>query len=212
MSRLLNDETALYTTAWNMGGYGDFSPGEKYLPIFLDALPEQFKDPLNNPLQGQTILDAGAGSGKGTKALLAKGFKVAMCDVSFDGLDDPALLQEVPAVQACLWHDLVPVSYMAQAFDPAFKDGFDWAYCCDVMEHIHPQFTMLVAQQLLNIVRNGVFFSISLVDDQFGYFAGEPLHKTVKPFTWWRDSLGELGPVVDARDLGNVGTYLVMAK
>src|SRR4051812_6620056 len=201
-----------------MGGYGDFSPGEKYAPIFINALPEQFKTPLNDGaglVEGrrQTVLDAGAGSGKGTVALLDKGFAVAMCDISFDGLEDQTLPERVPTAMACLWHDLSHIPYMANAFAPdTFKGLFDWAYCCDVMEHIQPQFTMLVVQQLLNIVRHGVFFSISLTQDQFGYFAGEPLHKTVQQFTWWRDSLGELGDVIDARDLGNVGTYLVMTQ
>jgi 2-polyprenyl-3-methyl-5-hydroxy-6-metoxy-1,4-benzoquinol methylase len=209
MSQILTNETALYHNAWNMGGYGDFSPGEKYLPIFLDAITGG--DPgMRFAGSWLNVLDAGAGSGKGTQALLDKGFKVAMCDLSFEGLEDPQLRYSIPAVEVSLWHDLSFFPYVAKVCDPAFEPGFQWGYCCDVMEHIPPQFTMLVVQQILNIVQGGVFFSISLVHDQFGFFAGEPLHKTVEPFTWWRDSLGELGKVTDARDLGNVGTYLVM--
>jgi 2-polyprenyl-3-methyl-5-hydroxy-6-metoxy-1,4-benzoquinol methylase len=209
MSQILNTEAALYETAWNMGGYGDYSPGEKYLPIFEDAITQGGAVRLSD---FQNVLDAGAGSGKGAQALLSKGYRVAMCDLNFEGLEDPTLRQRVPSVEICLWHDLSVLPYMAKAFDQRFEGGFHWGYCCDVMEHIPPQFTMLVAQQLLNIVQSGVFFSISLTTDQFGYFAGEPLHKTVQPFVWWRDSLSELGPVVDARDLGNVGTYLVMKQ
>lgn len=210
MSQILKNEAALYETAWNMGGYGDFSPGEKYLPIFLDAITEGGTKTFTG--NWKTVLDAGAGSGKGTQALIDNGFQVVMADLNFEGLEDPTLRQRVLGVEICLWHDLRPVAYMAKASDPAFEHGFHWGYCCDVMEHIPPQFTMLVVERILNIVQGGAFFSISLVQDQFGYFAGEPLHKTVQVFTWWRDSLGELGSVVDARDLGNVGTYLVMKK
>jgi CRISPR/Cas system-associated exonuclease Cas4 (RecB family) len=42
-----------------------------------------------------------------------------------------------------------------------------------------------------------VFLGIALVPDQFGVWMGTPLHLTVQPFTWWRDSLKELGTVVD---------------
>ena len=205
MSQILKNEAALYQTAWNMGGYGDFSPGERYLPIFEDAIAHLASSNVN-------VLDAGAGSGKGTQALLDKGYKVVMCDLSFDGLEDQDLRKHILCVETSLWSDLSFVPYMAKVFDPVFETGFHWGYCCDVMEHIPPQFTMLVAHQILNIVQGGVFFSIALTPDQFGFFAGEPLHKTVESFTWWRDSLSELGNVVNARDLGNVGTYLVTKK
>lgn len=190
MSRILQDEAALYSLAWNMGGYGEFSPGERYAEIFSELVPRP-----------ATVLDAGCGSGKGAAALLTKGFQVEACDLTLDGLE----VEDLPSRillwdKVCLWHDLTRI------WEP---ERFDWAYCCDVMEHIEPQFTMLVVQNLLNIVQRGVFFSISLVPDQFGYFAGEPLHKTVRDFGWWKASLSELGQVTDARDLGNTGTYLV---
>jgi SAM-dependent methyltransferase len=204
MSRILQEEAALYSTAWAMGGYGDFSPGERHAEIFSELVPRP-----------ATVLDAGCGSGKGAAALLARGYHVAACDLTLDGVEDLLdLAQRIPITTACLWHDLSQVAYMAKAYNPTLFSGrgFDWAFCCDVMEHIEPQFTMLVVQQLLNIVQRGVFFSIALVPDQFGFFAGEPLHKTVQSFDWWKQSLGELGQVVDARDLGNTGTYLVMAQ
>lgn len=232
---LAEQESSLYENTWSIGGYGDMSPGEKFLPIFIDAMPDQFKDALNiGPARvdkdtggqlkwhkktcrdmnwrPQTVLDAGTGSGKGAVALAKRGFAVALFDVTFDGIEDRSMFEQFPSVPGLLWDDLKHVPYMAKAFDEeSFDDRFfDWAYCCDVMEHIPPQFTMLVVHRLLNIVRQGVFFSISLVPDQFGYLAGEPLHKTVQPFTWWRDALGEMGSVIDCRDLGNVGTYLVM--
>jgi hypothetical protein len=35
------------------------------------------------------------------------------------------------------------------------------------------------------------------------------LHQTVQPFTWWRDSLKELGTIVEARDLLTDAAFLV---
>lgn len=201
MSRVLNDEIALYDTAWSMGGYGDFSPGEKYAHVFASLVPP-----------GGTVLDAGTGSGKGAIALDALGFKVAMCDVTPEGLDSPDLVKRFPYTNASLWHDksLKTVAYMAKCFDPAFNgQDFDWAFCCDVMEHIPTQFTMLIIQNLLHIVQRGVFLSIALVPDSFGVWVGKPLHQTVQPFTWWRDNLAELATVSDARDCLNTGIFLL---
>jgi 2-polyprenyl-3-methyl-5-hydroxy-6-metoxy-1,4-benzoquinol methylase len=216
MSLVSQREREKYETAWTMGGYGDISPGEKYLPIFIDSIPEWATGPLNiGAAKGQTLIDIGTGSGKGAEALCLKGFNVALFDITFDGIDpDLELVQQMPMIPGSLWKDLSYASYMAKAHSPEHFTGelFDWAYCCDVMEHIPTEFTMLCVQNILNIVQYGVFFSISLVPDQFGYFAGEPLHKTVQPFTWWRDNLAELGNVTDARDLGHVGTYLVRTK
>jgi hypothetical protein len=88
----------------------------------------------------------------------------------------------------------------------------DWVYCCDVLEHVPPQFTMLAIDQMLRVARLGVFLSIALVPDQFGVWVGEALHQTVQPFVWWRDSLREVGEVVDARDLLIHGVYVVRPR
>ena len=46
----------------------------------------------------------------------------------------------------------------------------------------------------------------------FGKEIGEPLHVTVMPFTWWRDRLGEVGEVLDARDLMHGGVFHVGSR
>jgi SAM-dependent methyltransferase len=183
---IVDTERRTYEDAWSLPAYSQHAPGEAYLPIALDLI---------GPARG-TVLDAGCGSGKGALALRAAGFDVRMVDLTPAGLVPEA--QALPFTEAALWSDLA--AQIGQT---------DWVYCCDVMEHVPPAFTMLVAARLLAVARQGVFFSISLVPDSFGAWVGTPLHQTVQPFTWWRDHLGALGHVRECRDLLNAGVYLV---
>lgn len=195
-------ETDTYQAAWALDAYGDFSPGERYLPLFLDMA----RPPVTRPYVGlggfsraTRVLDAGTGSGKGALALAAAGFDVIACDLTADGLTEEA--KALPFVSACLWSDLRAV----------VKPPVEYAYCCDVLEHIPPEFTMLVCQRVIEVAKKGAFFSISLVPDQFGVWVGKPLHQTVQPFQWWRDRFRELGALVECRDLRSTGVYFVRA-
>jgi hypothetical protein len=89
---------------------------------------------------------------------------------------------------------------------------YDYAYCCDVMEHIPTEYVMATLQNIMATCTEGAFFYICLVPDGFGALIGKPLHLTVRPFMWWRDKLAELGEVVDARDLIMNGMYYVKRK
>jgi len=189
MSRLGQDEKACYDEMWQVQSYHDFSPGKEFLPVFLDhATP------------GQTVLDAGCGAGAGSLALQAAGFKVTGFDISSAGLTEEFHSSGIPFKQGSLWGSI-----------PFGAKMFDWAYCCDVMEHIPPQFTMLVASNLLTVAHR-VFFSISLQPDQFGVWVGRSLHLSVYSFKEWRDMLAEIGDVVEARDLHAVGLYVIKPK
>jgi 2-polyprenyl-3-methyl-5-hydroxy-6-metoxy-1,4-benzoquinol methylase len=194
---LRTKEAQLYTDVWALPSYGTFSPGEQYVPLFLD-MAQITPDTTFR----YTVLDAGCGSGKGALALKAAGFaEVHCCDYTDEGLVPEA--RALPFHAVSLWDDLrVGVQYLPGR-------SVDYVYCCDVLEHIPTAFTMLVISRLLEVSRRGVFLSISTVPDQFGAWAGQPLHKTVQPFTWWRDQIHELGAVVEARDLLNAGVYLV---
>ena len=192
MAQVTTSEQARYADLWSAlpDQYGQVSPGLEMLPLFLaHATPPQ------------TILDAGCGSGRAAVALQAAGFEVLLTDLTSEGLVPEA--RGLPFHPACLW----------QPLRPAIRRGLvDWVYCCDVLEHVPPQFTMLAIDQMLRVARLGVFLSIALVPDQFGVWVGEALHQTVQPFTWWRDSLRELGEVVDARDLLIHGVYVVRPR
>jgi SAM-dependent methyltransferase len=186
-------ETQTYTDLFALDAYAAHSPGEQYVPLFLD---------MAQPRRDHVILDAGCGSGKGAVALKAHGFvDVRCCDLTAAGLVDAA--KDLAFYEACLWKDLrAQLPYL-------FGRQVDWVYCCDVLEHIPPTFTMLVISRLLEIARKGVFLSIALQPDVFGVWVGKPLHQTVQSFTDWRDQISELGTVTDARDLLTTGMYLV---
>jgi SAM-dependent methyltransferase len=156
---------------------------------------------MATPARGETILDAGCGSGKGALALQAAGFTLRLCDLTADGLVPEA--QSIPFDTVCLWHDL--------SLQLRYVEGgaFDWVYCCDVLEHIDEALTMLVIARLLAVTRRGLFLSIATVPDAHGVWIGETLHHTVKPFIWWRDHLREVCELVEARDLLTAAVFLV---
>lgn len=189
---LLARETATYTDVWQaVDTYGNHAPGEHYLPVFLSIVGSE---------RGH-VLDAGTGSGKGALALEKAGFRVTLCDMTDAGLVPDA--RRLPFRTASLWHPLRPLLP---------SGSVDWVYCTDVLEHIPPQFTMLCVDQMLRVARRGAFLSVSLVPDSYGVFVGTPLHQTVQPYTWWQDSLGELGAVTDARDMGASATFYVVPR
>ena len=194
-------ERELYENTWSIQNYADHSPGEHNVKFLLDNVAREKRDYRPNLT---SILDAGSGSGKGAVALHKLGFNVKMCDITDSGLVPEA--KAIPFQEACLWDDLYPV---VRAYDHPNASHVDFVYCCDVLEHIPTQFTMLTINQMLRVARYGVFLSISLVPDNFGIWVGQPLHQTVQSFTWWRDNLRELGHVRDARDLHVNAVYFV---
>lgn len=193
---LVATERATYEAAWALEAYGAHSPGQTYLPLFLD---------MAQPAMHHSILDAGCGSGKGALALQAAGFtELRLCDLTSAGL--LPIAQALPFYDTCLWDDLrTRVGYL-------HGGRVDWVYCCDVLEHIPTPFTMLVVSRLLEVARRGVFLSIALNPDVFGAWVGKPLHQTVQGFVAWRDQLAAIGVVKEARDLLHCGVYLVTPR
>lgn len=186
-------ERALYDDVWaRLDTYGDYAPGERFAQMFRSVASGR-EDGEN---WMTSVLDAGCGSGKGAVALKAMGYAVRMCDLTDAGLVTAA--QDLPFSAVALW-DL----------DRARHGSTDWVYCTDVMEHLPTEYVMLALDRLLAAADVGLFLSVSLVEDSFGVLAGRPLHLTVRPFTWWRDRLAELGNVIEARDLQSSGVYVV---
>jgi 2-polyprenyl-3-methyl-5-hydroxy-6-metoxy-1,4-benzoquinol methylase len=200
MPRLVEAERQKYELAWAVEAYATNSPGEQCVPVFLDMLAAA------GHVGRGTVLDAGCGAGKGAIALVRAGFDVTLTDLTPAGLEQTAEapeLGDLSFVPACLWEDLMPVARGVGL------EAFDFAYCCDVMEHIPTHLTMLVVARLLDVAGKGVFLSVSMVPDVFGVWVGEPLHQTVQPFVWWRDQLNVVGRVVEARDLLTVSCFLL---
>lgn len=181
-------ERETYEAIWALPAYAERSPGEQYLPLFLD---------MAHPDRRDSFLDAGCGAGKTALALVAQGYPdVRLCDLTDAGLSDEA--RTLPFDTACLWEPLMW--------------RVDWVICTDVLEHIPTPFTMLVVSRLLEVAKKGVFLSISLMPDQFGAWVGKPLHQTVQTFAQWRDQLAALGRVTACRDLLHCGVYLVESR
>jgi len=181
-------ERDTYVSMWALPAYNDNSPGERMLPLFID---------MAQPQHGASVLDAGCGGGKGALALAAAGFNVLMCDLTDAGLLPEA--KRLPFFTTALWSPL-----RARVSMPN-----DYVYCCDVLEHIPPTFTMLVISRLLDVADKGVFLSISLMPDNFGVWIGKPLHQTVQSFQQWKEQLHAVGRVIEARDLLHMGVFLV---
>lgn len=188
-------EKAKYEEAWSLPMYGNYSPGEKHVEYFLEAI---------DPVRDGTILDIGCGAGKGGLALREKGFEVVFTDI-IRIATDPVL---EPFYLACVW-------------DPNFADlvktdewgisPFDCGYCCDVMEHIPQQFSALAIANMLKVCR-GVFLSISFQHDSLGRYIGKTLHMNVQSFSWWRDTLRELGRLELAVDCLGEGYFYVTRR
>lgn len=180
-------EREKYNEMWQVPAYATFSPGASYVDLFLD---------MAQPAPAASIVDLGCGTGRAGVALRERGYAVTLCDLTRTGLVEDA--RGLPFVTACMWNDLAqPVGFA------------DWVYCCDVMEHVPTEYTMLAITRMLAIARKGVFLSICTEHDTWGTWIGQTLHQTVRPFTWWRDRLREAGTLAECRDLQHCGLYLV---
>lgn len=195
---LARREQDKYEEMWAVEQYAAMSPGVEAIPFFLDMAG--LKGETLHPTP--TLLDAGCGSGRASRALVDLGFDVAMADITDAGLDR-TVADGIPFVRTALWSDLSPVAY-------AHHGGlrFDYVYCCDVLEHVPTEAVMLVLHRLLDVGRL-VFLSVSFVPDAFGVHVGQTLHETVRPFVWWRDRLAMLGTIHECRDRINGGVFLV---
>jgi SAM-dependent methyltransferase len=212
-------ETEVYQDVWDtFPAYGERSPGEFLAPVFHGLVVESA-----DPTPVKTVLDAGTGSGKGALALSLLGYEVALCDLTPAGLPE-GMTDAFPYVTAPLWQDLRPVAdaaathYDARAHDaedgpnPYHDRQFDYVFCCDVLEHLPEQFTMLAVDQMVRVARRGVFLAVFLMEDHAGHWVGADLHKCVRPYVWWRDALREVGHVLDARDVHGKAVFMVAPR
>jgi hypothetical protein len=164
--------------------YGEHSPGEQLVGYFFR---------LTGAKAGESVIDIGAGAGAGSLALKKRGLIVRAFDLTNEAWRHP----DIPLLTGSIWRDL-----------PSFSPPCDYGYCCDVMEHIPTEFTALSVSEILKTCGKA-FFSISFRQDNCGAFIGETLHMTVKPYTWWRDLMREVGEIVEARDLMGDGVFVV---
>jgi 2-polyprenyl-3-methyl-5-hydroxy-6-metoxy-1,4-benzoquinol methylase len=198
----LDHDRAKYEELGAVAAYSVHSPGERYAPMFCEL--------VGVGDERGTVLDAGCCTGKGGLVLAAAGFDVTLCDYTAANLAPETKHLPFKLVRT-LW-DREAMRQVALHVGHWGRTTFDYAFCCDVMEHIPREFTMLTAHNLMAITRHGAFFSIALTPDGYGAWVGRQLHETVESFVWWRDRLKEFGTLEDARDLGHVGIYYVRPR
>lgn len=167
--------------------YKNYSPGLENVERFMQVM---------QPHMGDNVLDAGCGAGVAGLELAKSGLDVAYLDITAAGLDPGVDRRRF--IEAPLWQSLYP-------------RNFRFGFCCDVMEHIPPEYTMLSLKHIIEVCAD-TWFQISLVPDEFGRFIGRPLHLTVESFVWWRDRLASLATVVEARDLGSNAVFVVRRR
>lgn len=175
-------EKAKYEKIWRVPDYRRHSPGQTMVKPFLE---------ICRPEPGSRVIDLGCGTGRAALQLQRRGFEVTGLDITRQALGRAARAR-LAFVEGSLWS-----AWPGQASPAA---GWDHGFCCDVMEHIPVEYTMLVIDRIMSACATA-FFSICTVPDQFGAAIGEPLHLSVFPFEFWRDHLGEFGTLVEARDL-----------
>jgi len=188
LNTIVESERAKYAELWSdVPDYRVHSPGQENVARFMEIM---------QPSPDETLLDIGCGTGVAGLEFKQLGMNVSWLDIT-----DAGLLPDVPHarfINAPLW----------TRWDRHWKHGFDYGFCCDVMEHIPTEYSMLVIDRIVSTCRT-TWFQITLVPDQFGATIGQPLHLTVRPFGWWLERLKATGTVVDARDLCEQALFIV---
>lgn len=177
-------ECALYQDVWAHPDYHKLSPGAEAVPRFLRLTAAR-------PLE--TVIDFGCGTGRGGAALVAEGFLVTLCDQTDAGLE----VRDLRFEPHCLWK--------------RWRGGDHYyGFCVDVLEHVPTELTSLTIARMLEACRV-LYLEVSTVPDQFGILVGQPLHKTVKPFVWWRDLCAEIGTVTHGVDMLTRAAFVLEA-
>jgi len=192
-------EKKKYEAIWEHPRYRVHSPGENSLQAFLSII---------NPQPASKIVDFGSGCGRASLELAKLGYQIQMIDLTEKSMDDEVRtsvdngFNGMRFMEGSIWDISVPM-------DPL---SGDYGYCCDVMEHIPPKYVMQTLSNIMMRVEKGCFFYICFVPDVFGKAIGQPLHLTVRSFSWWKEHLSEVGEVLEARDLLTNGLFYVKAK
>lgn len=179
-------ERAKYAEIWSLDEYRNaHSPGEENVERFMAVMSPEIRS---------TIIDIGCGAGRAGLAFDRNGFKAHWLDITGVALDPDVDRRRF--IETPLW------SHWAH--------GRHWHYgfCCDVLEHIPPEYVMLVCDRILSAC-DTAWLQISNLPDEFGKLIGEPLHLTVQPYSWWLLRLATIGRVVDARDLCGSSLFIV---
>ena len=190
-------ERQKYEEIWGHKEYRDKSPGLENVERFMSVM---------KPEKGETLIDIGCGSGVAGLEFERLGLDVWYLDITDAGLEQKVNRKRF--IRQPLWEEW-------RHFGPDGMDGWNygWRYgfCCDVMEHIPTEYSMLVVDRILRSCGT-TWFHIAMFRDGFGKMIGKPLHLTVKPYSWWLEHIGGIGNILDARDLCGMGLFVVESK
>lgn len=179
-------ERAKYAEIWSLDEYREsHSPGLENVDRFMKVM---------EPEPGSSVIDIGCGQGRSGLEFQNRGMRAWWLDIT-----DAGLVPEVDRsrfIEAALWATTWGSGHL------------DYGFCCDVLEHIPPEYSMLCVDRILQHC-NKAWLQIAFLPDEFGKLIGEPLHLTVHPYSWWLVRLATLGKVVEARDLCGQGLFVV---
>ena len=176
-------EQEKYEKMWTHDVYRKVAPGEHCALEFLRQA---------RPPQGATVIDFGAGTGRGAVMLATLGHvRVHMLDFAANCLDEEISkgVLKLPLTPECSVNpDMVPLVFQQHDLTKKMPLQAEYGYCTDVMEHIPPEQVDQVLGNILLAARH-VFFQISTVEDACGVLIGHPLHLSVHPYEWWLKKL-----------------------
>jgi 2-polyprenyl-3-methyl-5-hydroxy-6-metoxy-1,4-benzoquinol methylase len=190
-----NPEAVKYGKLWNMEEYRKVAPGESLATTFLRQA---------RPKAGASVIDFGCGTGRGGLMLAVLGrLKVTMVDFVSNCLD--------PEITEALTTQADMLNFVKLDLEEPIPINAQYGFCTDVMEHIPPQRTERVLDNILRAAQH-VFFSISTTEDVCGRLIGEPLHLTVQPYQWWLEQFAKREAVVHwASEQDGHGLFYVSA-
>lgn len=167
---ILEQEIAKYKAMWGYQQYRMYSPGQGSLHYFLSNTPWA---------PGDTVLDAGCGTGRAGAAMAEVGLMPTLMDFVPDAVE----AKKLPFIEANLWG--IPLD----------TPRFDWVYCVDVLEHIPPLMVSPVLAGLARVSRKGGYLQIACFEDGCGSLIGAKLHLTVHPPVWWYPEVKKYWPI-----------------
>jgi len=183
MDDLAAIERDKYMRVWERPEYRKVSPGQLECKRAWECF---------DPQPNERLIDYGSGPARATWWFAQQGLDAVGVDIAANAAETDANV-----IEACLWDlpaDLAPVEY---------------AYCCDVMEHIPTDKVDAVICEIKARTTKAGYFRIATRPDVMGpRILGRPLHLTVWDADKWRRRFETYWRTVDVVE--NTGRDLVL--
>jgi trans-aconitate methyltransferase len=177
---LIESERRKYRKAWGTDRYQTHSPGARIARDVVSAILG---------LQARSLTDYGCGNGRAMEI-----FSEHCPELAIHGVDlvatEAGARARCPTARiwdACLWE--LPLEVPVT----------DFAFSCDVLEHLPPEHVSATLQAMAERTRLGGFIQVFTAPDHGGHEIGETLHLTVEPWDWWKEEIGRFFDVAIVR-------------